>query len=122
MAATSTLAGIGYDHRIAPLAGVRLSITRTNLAITTDADGKFAFEADVPPGKLDLFTDSRNVTNRNNQQYPSLHFESRGKDFPNISPRRNECLNNAVKVYLGLFIGGAAAHEIRQKEMCVACK
>ncbi len=59
----------------APLAGVRLSITRTNLAVTTETDGKFAFESDVPPGKLDLFIDGRNVTNSSGQQYPSLHFE-----------------------------------------------
>lgn len=75
MAATHTLAGIGYNHRSGPLAGVRLSITRTNLVVTTDAEGKFAFESDVPPGKLDLFIDGRNATDSNGQQYPSLHFE-----------------------------------------------
>ena len=74
-------AGVVFDHRSAPLANVRLSITRTNLAVTTDAEGKFAFEADVPPGKIDLFIDGRNVTNANNQQYPSLHFEL-NPDFP----------------------------------------
>ncbi len=68
-------AAFAARHMSAPLAGVRLSITRTNLVVTTDADGKFAFESEVPPGKLDLFIDGRNVSNSDGQQYPSLHFE-----------------------------------------------
>lgn len=68
--------GSVYDHRGSPLLGARLSIARTNLSVTTDSDGRFAFESDVPPGKLDLFVDGRTVTNGNGLQYPSLHFEA----------------------------------------------
>jgi Bacterial Ig-like domain len=64
-----------YDHLSAPLAGVRLSIGKTNLSATTSADGSFTFESEVPSGKLDLFVDGRAVTNAKGQQYPSLHFE-----------------------------------------------
>ena len=66
--------GIVLDHKGTPLPGVRLSIGRTNLSATTGADGTFVFEADVPPGKLDLFVDGRFVSSSSGQQYPSLHF------------------------------------------------
>jgi hypothetical protein len=72
------------DHTGKPLQGVRVTISRTPLSVTTDAAGNFTFLQDVPQGKLDLFVDGRAVTGTvplpgNNQttptQYPSLHFE-----------------------------------------------
>jgi large repetitive protein len=81
------------DHTGKPLQGVRITISRTPLSVTTDASGNFTFLQDVPPGKLDLFVDGRavtgttplpntpgsttNPTNSNSSptQYPSLHFE-----------------------------------------------
>ena len=69
-------AGIVLDHKGTPLPGVRLSIGRTNLIVTSDADGRFLFESEVPPGKLDLFVDGRGVTTASGQEYPALHFEA----------------------------------------------
>ena len=80
------------DHTGKPLQGVRVTISRTPLSVTTDAAGNFNFLQDVPHGKLDLFVDGRAVTgtaplpavggntNPSNStttptQYPSLHFE-----------------------------------------------
>ena len=72
------------DHTGKPLQGVRVTVSRTPLSVTTDAAGNFTFLQDVPQGKLDLFVDGRAVTGttplpENNQssptQYPSLHFE-----------------------------------------------
>jgi large repetitive protein len=80
------------DHTGKPLQGVRVTISRTPLSVTTDASGDFTFLQDVPAGKLDLFVDGRAVTgttplpsvggntNPTNSstsptQYPSLHFE-----------------------------------------------
>jgi hypothetical protein len=72
------------DHTGKPLQGVRVTVSRTPLSVTTDATGNFTFLQDVPQGKLDLFVDGRAVTGTvplpgNNQssptQYPSLHFE-----------------------------------------------
>jgi large repetitive protein len=71
------------DHTGKPLQGVRVTISRTPLSVTTDAEGSFTFLQDVPHGKLDLFVDGRAVTGTTplpgNQssptQYPSLHFE-----------------------------------------------
>ena len=71
------------DHTGKPLQGVRVTISRTPLSVTTDATGNFAFLQDVPHGKLDLFVDGRAVTGTtplpggqtSPTQYPSLHFE-----------------------------------------------
>jgi hypothetical protein len=71
------------DHTGKPLPGVRVTISRTPLSVTTDNLGNFTFLQDVPQGKLDLFVDGRAVTGTTplpgNQtsptQYPSLHFE-----------------------------------------------
>ena len=76
------------DHTGKPLQGVRVTISRTPLSVTTDASGDFTFLQDVPQGKLDLFVDGRGVTGSTPlpivggntatstpTQYPSLHFE-----------------------------------------------
>jgi methionine-rich copper-binding protein CopC len=72
------------DHTGKALQGVRVNISRTNLVSTTDQNGNFEFLDQVPPGKLDLFIDGRNVTGTTQlpgssqatpTQYPSLHFE-----------------------------------------------
>ena len=76
------------DHTGKPLQGVRVTISRTPLSVTTDASGDFTFLQDVPQGKLDLFVDGRGVTGTTPlpivggntatstpTQYPSLHFE-----------------------------------------------
>ncbi len=70
------LGGVVLDHRGTPLAGVRFSIARTNLSVTSDSAGKFQFLSQVPPGKIDLFVDGRTVQTQPNQQYPALHFET----------------------------------------------
>jgi hypothetical protein len=64
------------NHTGKPLAGVRLTISRTNLSATSDANGKFEFASQVPPGKVDLFVDGRTVTPIPNVEYPALHFET----------------------------------------------
>ena len=76
-----------FDHTGKPLAGVKVSIGRTPLVVTTDTTGYFLFSQGVPPGKLDVFVDGRAVTgttplpttNPGGQssptQYPSIHFE-----------------------------------------------
>ena len=75
------------DHTGKPLQGVRVTISRTPLSVTTDANGNFEFADQVPQGKLDLFVDGRAVTGTtplpatngaslsSPTQYPSLHFE-----------------------------------------------
>ena len=71
------------DHTGKPLQGVRVTVSRTPLSVTTDATGNFSFLQDVPQGKLDLFVDGRAVTGTTPlpggqttpTQYPSLHFE-----------------------------------------------
>ena len=68
--------GVVMDHTGKPLSGVRLSISRTNLVSTSDKDGKFLFTSQVPPGKIDLFVDGRNVTAPAKNEYPALHFET----------------------------------------------
>jgi hypothetical protein len=75
--------GIVVDHTGKPLQGVRVTVSRTPLSVTTDAAGSFSFLQDVPQGKLDLFVDGRAVTGTTPlpggqttpTQYPSLHFE-----------------------------------------------
>jgi hypothetical protein len=67
--------GVVLDHDGTPLAGVRLSITRTNLSTTSDAAGAFAFDDQVPAGKIDLFIDGRNV-HVGTKEYPRMHFEA----------------------------------------------
>jgi hypothetical protein len=62
-------------HTGAPLPGVRVSIGRTSLNVTTDATGFFRFDDQVPPGKLDLFIDGRTADIKTSQ-YPALHFEA----------------------------------------------
>lgn len=74
--------GIVMNDRQQPLPGVQLSISRTPLTVTSDAQGKFSFDANVPPGKIDLFVDGRSATVQN-EVYPALHFEVlavRGQD------------------------------------------
>jgi len=76
--APTRFSGVVLDHAGVPLAGVQVSVSRTALSTTTDADGKFRFEAQVPVGKIDLHIDGTNLTvTRGNQvlQYPGLHFE-----------------------------------------------
>jgi hypothetical protein len=71
--------GIVLDHTGTPLRGVRLSIGRTSLSAISDAAGKFQFDDQVPPGKIDLFVDGRDVQLRRGSatlQYPALHFET----------------------------------------------
>jgi len=68
--------GIVMDHTGKPLSGVRLSISRTSLSVTSNAQGKFIFTDQVPPGKIDLFVDGRDAPAAANQQYPALHFET----------------------------------------------
>jgi hypothetical protein len=74
--------GIVLNDRNQPLAGVTLSIGRTPLTVTADAQGKFTFDANVPAGKIDLFVDGRTATGLS-EIYPALHFEVlavRGQD------------------------------------------
>lgn len=71
--------GIVLDHGGTPLAGVRLSITRTPLSTVSDASGRFQFDDQVPPGKIDLDVDGRalqSVQNGQTVEYPRLHFET----------------------------------------------
>lgn len=71
--------GIVMDHSGATLAGVRLSIGQTSLSTFSDAEGKFAFQDQVPPGKIDLFVDGtavRILRDGQTLQYPALHFEA----------------------------------------------
>ena len=77
--------GYVYDDKSRPLANVKVSIGRTALVSTTDANGLFQLD-NIPPGRIDLFVDGRTV-NPNNEvtkpQYPSLHFEAyaiKGRD------------------------------------------
>ncbi|SHG67329.1 Ig-like domain-containing protein [Massilia sp. CF038] len=68
------LSGKVLNHTGQPLGGVRMSIGRTSLSTTTDANGDFHFDSQVPVGKVDLFIDGR-TANVQTAQYPSLHFE-----------------------------------------------
>jgi hypothetical protein len=72
-------AGVVLDHTGAALPGVRLSISRTTLSAVSDADGRFRFDDQVPPGKIDLHVDGtaiRIVRDGQELQYPGLHFET----------------------------------------------
>ncbi len=64
------------DHNGTPLAGVQLSIGRTSLSVSSDAQGRFSFEGQVPVGKIDLFVDGRDVATTPGTEYPALHFET----------------------------------------------
>ena len=68
--------GIVMDHTGKPLQGLRMSISCTSLSATTNVNGKFLFNAQVPPGKIDLFVDGRDAPAPANQQYPALYFET----------------------------------------------
>ncbi len=68
--------GVVMNHTGKPLAGVRLTISRTNLSATSDANGRFEFASQVPRGKIDLFVDGRTVTPSPNVEYPAMHFET----------------------------------------------
>ncbi|AVP96150.1 hypothetical protein C7S18_02605 [Ahniella affigens] len=68
--------GVVMDHTGTPLSDVRVSITRTNLTTLTDALGRFAFESDVPAGKIDLQLDGRLTPAPAGQEFPNLHFET----------------------------------------------
>lgn len=75
----TSFSGIVLDHSGTPLAGVRLSITRTPLSTVSDANGRFQFDDQVPPGKIDLDVDGRAlqvVQNGKTVEYPRLHFET----------------------------------------------
>ena len=78
----TAFSGVVLNDRIQPLPGATLSIGRTALTVTTDAQGKFSFDANVPAGKIDLFVDGRTATGVT-EVYPALHFEVlavRGQD------------------------------------------
>ncbi|MBL8297762.1 MAG: hypothetical protein JNN30_05370 [Rhodanobacteraceae bacterium] len=71
--------GVVLDHSGKPLQGVRLSITRTPLSTVSDSNGRFQFDDQVPPGKIDLDVDGRalqSVQNGQAVEYPRLHFET----------------------------------------------
>ena len=73
------LSGVVLDHTGVPLAGVRLSIARTMLSVVSDDEGHFEFASQVPPGKVDLFVDGRDVRfirDGREHEYPALHFET----------------------------------------------
>lgn len=75
----TSFSGIALDHSGAPLAGAIVSISRTNLSARSDATGKFRFEDSVPPGKIDVYIDGRDVRAQLGGQqleYPALHFET----------------------------------------------
>ena len=90
--------GYVYDDKSKPLANVKVSIGRTSLVSTTDANGLFQLD-NIPPGRIDLFVDGRTVNpitagnspitagnlpssndaaqaQNQNPIYPSLHFEA----------------------------------------------
>jgi hypothetical protein len=74
----ASFGGIIYTDKGAPLAGVKVSIARTALLATSDAQGRFLIDY-VPPGRIDLFVDGRTVNPQNDParaQWPSLHFEA----------------------------------------------
>lgn len=74
----ASFGGIIYTDKGAPLAGVKVSIARTALLATSDAQGRFLID-NVPPGRIDLFVDGRTVNPQNDParaQWPSLHFEA----------------------------------------------
>jgi len=75
----TSLSGVVMDHAGTRLAGIRLSIGRTPLAVMSDAEGFFRFEDQVPAGKVDLFIDGRGVLFQQGGEsfeYPALHFET----------------------------------------------
>lgn len=77
--ADTSFSGTVQDHVGVPVAGVRLSIGRTNMSVLTGEDGTFLFEGQVPPGKIDLFVDGREVNivrEGRTLEYPALHFET----------------------------------------------
>ena len=74
----ASFSGQIFDDKNKPLAGVKVSIARTNLSITSDEQGKFQLD-NIPPGRIDLFVDGRTTNpslDPNQPQYPSLHFEA----------------------------------------------
>ncbi|UXI68190.1 carboxypeptidase-like regulatory domain-containing protein [Tahibacter amnicola] len=75
----TAFSGVVLDHTGAPLPGVRLSISRTSLSTVSNAEGRFRFDDQVPPGKIDLFVDGtaiRQTRRGQTVQYPGLHFET----------------------------------------------
>ena len=73
---STQFSGVVMNHTGLPLAGVRISIGRTNLIDTTNQRGEFKFLDQVPVGKIDLFIDGRAIQTPTNEQYPALHFET----------------------------------------------
>ncbi len=78
------------SHSGAPLEGVRISIDRTSLMVTTDSAGRFHFDDQVPAGRIDLFVDGRAVAAGPDGHYPSLHFEAQ------VSPGQDNQLMHAI--------------------------
>jgi large repetitive protein len=71
--------GVVLDHTGTPLSGVILSIGRTAMSTVSDAEGRFRFDEQVPPGKIDLHVDGTAihiVRDGQELQYPGLHFET----------------------------------------------
>lgn len=71
--------GVVLDHSGKPLQGVRLTISRTPLSTLSGPDGRFVFDDQVPPGKIDLDVDGRPLIVRqggSTLEYPRLHFET----------------------------------------------
>lgn len=71
--------GVVLDHSGKPLQGVRLTISRTPLSTLSGSDGRFVFDDQVPPGKIDLDVDGRPLIVRQGAstlEYPRLHFET----------------------------------------------
>lgn len=71
----TSFSGKVLSHTGQALAGVRVSLGRTSLVSTTDSEGNFSFDSQVPAGKLDLFIDGRTANVQTNQ-FPALHFEA----------------------------------------------
>jgi large repetitive protein len=75
-AGATQFSGVVLDHAGRPLPGVQISISRTNLVVSTNAQGRFQFSGAVPSGKIDLFVDGRSAPAAPDLQYPALHFET----------------------------------------------
>ncbi|MBK8284190.1 MAG: hypothetical protein IPK97_04580 [Ahniella sp.] len=89
-AGPTRFSGVVRSDAGVPLEGVRVSIDRTSLLATTDAAGLFRFEDQVPPGRVDLFVDGRDVSAGPGRRYPSLHFEA------SVSPGQDNQLMHAI--------------------------